>query len=1401
MQGDRRVIVAAGLLILLSIVFLSCPQPITETVLLVADDQIAPVIEILSPANNSAMVSTITIDGMLADSSQSAGDNAGSLSRLVFTVLDAGSLTRTVKFDASNLVASTDPAGDAFFTWDPTSGAFSLTFTTIGLDGNQFITLTATDRNENVGTAEFTLRDNGEGPVIEIISPANNSTYASLVTVTGTVRDYDSTADAPEVDEVSTFQWRSALLSQGGNISFGADGAFSFTVNTLNSEYPTLSIEITAVDMNGRDRTETLTIVNDGKAPVIQWGPGLNGSIYSTDVTIFGWLADTNLLTTIDEILFNEGDNPPETATPKLTIADRTYVLTRDNDTDEIDDKGTATTDDDEVLFERVALSMNEGKPGYFTADYSIDVATWPGGTMLVTLDTKDTTGNAVTSSIQLFESNNGPPVTVEFPDSLTVYYWDGNPIDMTVEGIVGDTSQLFLFIWYFFDTSRSGSVTVGAADGDDNAPFEFSLPLRVYSTDVGGELDVNGDPWIDPSLFDQTQKTLVLEATNLLSKVTKTFRQFDIDSTEPTFVPGSSSISSDNATATIALSEGVWTDAYKNGAITSADFNFALVSTVADADGVTPDPSYGYVAPTVVFNGIHQTDTVFGDPDTDLTGGESEFLLNLTVTGTPDHDDVITITPKTAAVGGTSSAGNAAVYDRGTRYLALSPLSLELHDQTPPYLLSSSKATSSVATVTDAQDGAGSSDFTVNVNFYEPMGSATPDIAIEPAASVAGILTRSGGSWLDTDTFQAVYSLTDTDAVVSDLDVTVVNMADLAGNIQSTMETVSDLFSIDTDNPEVSGVTAWAVSGGVRGAQYVTGSPATLKIGDVVDLVVAFDQVVNVTGTPQLTLNTLAVVDYDSTADVNDNDAYMAFRYTVDVADSDVTDLEYGAYASALALNSGRTIRDVNGNNAYTSLPNPATTVGISLGESSDVTVNAVGILSASTADDDNDGYLDKMYIVLNRTIDDSTIATAENACFTIGDGTVYTATTASAGAGTDDETIEVTFTNGASNYDTGETPTIVLLPGGVTSTAGGFIAQGNSVVSDDEAKAVLVWAQYVDAQTPGVFNKTGDKLVLTFSETIGSWDDGDGAGVTYTSENLFECYLVFSGGAGITDGTNPGTNIAPSLDETAIPESPTDQTLSLVQDTDDNAVTGFEVGVTTLSLSASSLIGDMSIQDTAGNEVNTSSTIAVTIIAEIYTPNPSVYGEPQTGAGIGTLGGSLFDDDSENRTSVGSGIVSGWNRKGRDTGTLPVGEDSLVFAGVPIGHSRSGQSGTERMSGSTPPGTVTFNGSPRALSPGIPTTPSVVTNSRIVSRSAVRSPQTSDSETAATTVEPAAGLPAETAAVRAGAIPEGIPGTDTAETVDQDSSSRRTIVIGLFMAIVGLLVLGVVFRTRTRA
>ncbi len=223
----------------------------------------------------------------------------------------------------------------------------------------------------------------------------------------------------------------------------------------------------------------------------------------------------------------------------------------------------------------------------------------------------------------------------------------------------------------------------------------------------------------------------------------------------------------------------------------------------------------------------------------------------------------------------------------------------------------------------TDLAGIPGSESFTWSVDLTPPdttitAAPANPSTTSTASFSIASSDTGTGVAGtecsLDGPTFAACN--TPTLQIYSDLTdgshTFRVRAVDNAGNPDPTP--ASYTWVIDTTAPWVTNVSSPHANG-------------AFTTGEVIPITITFTEAVNVSGTPQITLetgSTNAVVDYTG----GTGTTTLAFTYTVQAGDTS-TDLDYVATTS-LALNSG-TIQDGAGNNASLTLPPPG--AGGSLG------------------------------------------------------------------------------------------------------------------------------------------------------------------------------------------------------------------------------------------------------------------------------------------------------------------------------------------------------------------------------------------------------------------------------------------------------------------------------------
>ena len=291
-----RTLAAAALVAALA---LSCPNPIDEELLLVVDDALSPDLAIATPTPNSWYHGTMTVSGILADSSSEVGDGFGRLASLSFSVSDYSPLARTVTFDADGN-ATVTPA-DPTFSWDPASGGFSFDFPSDGLFGYKVLTFVATDLNGNEVRKDLPLLPYPYGPYVVLDEPVDLSTYDMVVAIAGTVTD---ASGDPTADEVKALRWRASgepdcdlvigpatLQPDGtyrnGNFTFNpVTGAFSDWFDSSNNS-GTVIVKVSA--LNATMWTEvTSSLVFNGAGPDITLasaGAGHNPTEYSSVVT------------------------------------------------------------------------------------------------------------------------------------------------------------------------------------------------------------------------------------------------------------------------------------------------------------------------------------------------------------------------------------------------------------------------------------------------------------------------------------------------------------------------------------------------------------------------------------------------------------------------------------------------------------------------------------------------------------------------------------------------------------------------------------------------------------------------------------------------------------------------------------------------------------------------------------------------------------------------------------------------------------------------------------------------------------------------------------------------------------------------------------------------------------
>ena len=191
------------------------------------------------------------------------------------------------------------------------------------------------------------------------------------------------------------------------------------------------------------------------------------------------------------------------------------------------------------------------------------------------------------------------------------------------------------------------------------------------------------------------------------------------------------------------------------------------------------------------------------------------------------------------------------------------------------------------------------------------------------------------------------------------------------------------------------------------------TKANGSYKQGDLIPITVVFSEVVNVTGTPQITLETGssdAVVNYSSGSGSNT----LTFNYTVDAGHTS-SDLDYVA-TSSLALNSG-TIKDAALNVATLTLASPTATN--SLGANKELVVDTtVPTISNVTSSKEDGSYTVGEVIPITTTFSEVVNVTGIPQ-LTLETGDTDAVVNYSSGTGTNTLTFNYTIAEGHTSTD----------------------------------------------------------------------------------------------------------------------------------------------------------------------------------------------------------------------------------------------------------------------------------------------------------------------------------------------------------------------------------------------
>jgi hypothetical protein len=335
------------------------------------------------------------------------------------------------------------------------------------------------------------------------------------------------------------------------------------------------------------------------------------------------------------------------------------------------------------------------------------------------------------------------------------------------------------------------------------------------------------------------------------------------------------------------------------------------------------------------------------------------------------------------------------------------------------------------------------------------------------------------------------------------------------------------------------------------------TASNGTYGVGSSIPITVTFSSAVNVTGTPQLALNSGGTANYSS----GTGTSTLTFTYTV-ASGENSADLDYSS-TSALALNSG-TIKDGSNNDAALTLPAPgaAGSLGANKNIAIDTTAPTVTNVSSTTA---NGTYGVGSVISVTVTFSKAVAVTGTpqlalnsggTASYSSGTGTdtltfTYTVASAENSAHLDYTSTSALTLNSGTIVDTVTNPNSAVLTLPAPGAAGSLSANTNIVIDTTSPTVTNVSATTTDGSygvgsvisVTVTFNKvvvvTGAPQLVLNSGGTASYSSGTGTDTltfTYTvasgesSADLdysSNSALSLSGGTIVDTATNPNSAV----------------------------------------------------------------------------------------------------------------------------------------------------------------------------------------------------------------------------------------------------------------------------------
>lgn len=247
-----------------------------------------PKLRIVSPADRSPLGDSVTIEGVVGDTSDPAG-SPSLVKKLSWRAIGRPTLAGDIPFDSN--------------------GDFSVTVRAPGLTDDLVLEIIAEDGNGRSTRTAMTLVHQAAPaprasaaavqpvppPTLTVASPAYGGSYRSSVEVTGTAHAAQAAdSSAPASSAPISVSWTISGTSLAGKADVSADGTFDFTVPTAGL-HGTQALKLRAAQGDSRAADLTLVLYQDTRGLPLQVTSPVDGGYYQATTILEGKVGDESL--------------------------------------------------------------------------------------------------------------------------------------------------------------------------------------------------------------------------------------------------------------------------------------------------------------------------------------------------------------------------------------------------------------------------------------------------------------------------------------------------------------------------------------------------------------------------------------------------------------------------------------------------------------------------------------------------------------------------------------------------------------------------------------------------------------------------------------------------------------------------------------------------------------------------------------------------------------------------------------------------------------------------------------------------------------------------------------------------------------------------------------------------